>query len=256
MGILNLTPDSFYQESRTSTDADLLKSTEQMLTEGATFIDLGGYSSRPGATDISAAEEMSRVLPAVKAILQEFPDALISIDTFRADVARACIEAGAAMINDISAGQLDQNMLETVGDLGVPYIMMHMRGNPQTMKNLTDYDDLIKEILYYFSERVEAARGHQINDIIVDPGFGFAKKQQQNYELLNQLEAFKMLELPLLVGISRKSMIYKPLGLSSAEALNGTTALHTLALYKGADILRVHDVKAAVECVTLIEQMR
>lgn len=251
MGILNITPNSFYDGGKFADEKSILQHVSQMLLEGADFIDIGAYSSKPNASFVSELEETSRMVPVVKAIIREFPDAILSVDTFRSAVARAGIENGAAMINDIAAGKLDDAMLETVAQLQVPYIMMHMRGNPQTMQTLTQYDDLVKEILFYFSERISTARSLGINDLIIDPGFGFAKSLAQNYELMHKLDLFKMLELPLLAGISRKSMIYKTLEISADEALNGTTILNTIALTKGAKILRVHDVKEAVECVKL-----
>ncbi|CAI8335068.1 MAG: Dihydropteroate synthase [Flavobacteriaceae bacterium] len=226
-----------------------------MIQQGATFLDVGGYSSRPGATDISQQQEINRVIPAIKAIIREFPRALISIDTFRSEVAKQAVKAGACMVNDISAGKLDSKMLETIGALQIPYIMMHMRGTPQTMKSLTEYQNITKQVLFYFSERIAAARAYNINDIVVDPGFGFAKTTDQNFELLNHLELFETLDLPVLAGVSRKSMVYKTLDISAKEALNGTTALHMVALQKGARILRVHDVKPAKECITLFKQL-
>ena len=255
MGILNLTPDSFYDGGRYKDEHTVLKHVEKMLTEGATFIDIGAYSSRPNAEHISENEELQRILPIINLILKEFPNVLLSIDTFRSNIAKQCIEAGACMINDISAGKLDEQMLQTVADLHVPYIMMHMKGTPQTMQQLSQYENLIKEILFYFSERIAATRALGIADIIIDPGFGFAKTIAQNYELLSNFEQLKMLELPLLAGVSRKSMIYKTLENSSENALNGTTVLNTIALQKGASILRVHDVKEAVECVKLMQQL-
>jgi dihydropteroate synthase len=251
MGILNITPDSFYDGGKYVLDEAILNRAQEILTEGATFIDIGGYSSRPGADFVSEHEELERVVPVVRLVLKHFPEALLSIDTFRSNVARTCVEHGAAMINDISAGLLDQKMLETVGQLQVPYIMMHMRGNPQTMQQHTNYENIVKEMLRYFSERIYVARAFGINDLIVDPGFGFSKTLEQNYEVLQKLDLFQILELPLLAAVSRKSMIYKALGNTAAEALNGTTVLHTLALSKRAKILRVHDVKEAVECVKL-----
>ena len=249
MGILNLTPDSFYDGGKYKNESEILSRVENMLNEGATFIDVGAYSSRPNAEHIT--EELKRIIPIVNSILKSFPDTLLSIDTFRSKVAKTCIESGASIINDISAGKLDEHMLQTVADLHVPYVMMHMRGTPQTMQKITQYDDLIKNILFYFSERIYAARKLGIIDIIVDPGFGFAKTIAQNFELLNNLDHFKMLKLPVLVGLSRKSMIYKTLGTTVDEALNGTTSLNTIALQKGVNILRVHDVKEAVECIKL-----
>ena len=255
MGIINITPDSFYSGSRSNTEKEILKTAERMLKEGANFLDLGAYSSRPGADDIPVEEELKRMLPAVEAILKEYPEALLSIDTFRARVAEESIKAGAAMINDISAGNLDKNMLKIIAKYQVPYIMMHMKGTPQNMKDLNQYDDLLHEVLFYFSERIKAARELGINDIIIDPGFGFAKNIEQNFELLSKLELFQNLELPLLVGVSRKSMIWKKLNISADEALNGTTVLNTAALLKGANILRVHDVKEAMESIKLTREL-
>jgi dihydropteroate synthase len=226
-----------------------------MLTDGATFIDVGAYSSKPSAEFVSEKEELNRIVPVVNLILEKFPDSLISIDTFRSEVAKVCLENGAAIINDISAGNLDDKMLETIAKYNVPYIMMHMRGTPQTMQTMTNYDNIIKEMLFYFSQRIAEARSLGINDLIIDPGFGFAKTLEQNYEVLQKLELFEMLELPLLVGFSRKSMIYKTLHSTAEEALNGTSVLNTIALTKGAKILRVHDVKEAMECVTLFNKL-
>ena len=251
MGILNITPDSFYDGGKYSNDTTILKHVELMLNEGATFIDIGAYSSRPGAAHVSEKEELNRVLPILDLVLKSFPETLISIDTFRSNIAKQTIEAGAALINDISAGKLDENMLPTVAELHVPYIMMHMKSTPQTMQQNTQYENLVKEVLFYFSERTALAKSLGIVDLIIDPGFGFAKTLEQNYELLNNLELFKMIETPVLVGVSRKSMIYKVLETSAQEALNGTSILNTIALAKGAKILRVHDVKEAVECVKL-----
>ncbi|RIA08983.1 dihydropteroate synthase [Flavobacteriaceae bacterium MAR_2010_72] len=254
MGILNLTPDSFYDGGRYKNDKDFLSQTEKMLNEGATFIDLGAYSSRPNATHISETEELQRLLPVIELLMDNFPEALLSVDTFRSQVARKGIDAGACMINDISAGKLDKNMLPTIASLKVPYVMMHMKGTPQTMQNQTQYTDMMKEILFYFSERITKARALGIIDVIADPGFGFSKTIAQNFELLNNLDRLKMLELPILVGLSRKSLVYKTLNTSSNEALNGTTVLNTIALQKGAHILRVHDVKEAVESIRLLQQ--
>lgn len=256
MGILNLTPDSFYSGSRNKPDTVFLKNAEDMLQEGAAFLDVGGYSTRPGALDISSEEELKRIVPAVELLLKEFPEVIISVDTFRNKVAEACLEAGAAMINDISAGNLDENMMKVVAKHQVPYIMMHMRGTPQTMKDLNSYEDMIREILFYFSERTKTAHRHGITDVIIDPGFGFSKNIAQNFELLKNLELFKILELPLLTGLSRKSTIYKTLGCEPTEALNGTTVLNTVALLHGANILRVHDVKEAVEAVKLTDCLK
>ncbi len=255
MGILNCTPDSFFDGGKYKDESQFLKQAEKLLKEGADFIDIGAYSSKPNADFVTEEEETSRMVPVVELVLKHFPDTLISVDTFRASVAKAAVESGAAIVNDISAGMLDDKMLETVGKLKVPYIMMHMRGTPQTMVKLTQYDDIIKEMLLYFSERIAEARKHGINDIIIDPGFGFAKTLQQNYEVLNKMELFKITELPLLAGMSRKSMLYKLLDITPQEALNGTTVLNTIALTKGANILRVHDVKEAVECIRIFSQL-
>ena len=254
MGILNVTPNSFFDGGKHSDAEAILFQVEKMLQEGATFIDVGGYSSKPNAEFVSEQEELNRVLPIVQLILNRFPETLLSIDTFRSSVAKACLENGAAMINDISAGKLDDKMLETIANFQVPYCMMHLRGTPETMQTLTNYDAIVKEMLFYFSERVAVARALGINDLILDPGFGFAKTTEQNFEVLQKLELFQTFELPILVGFSRKSMIYKILNSNASEALNGTTVLNTLALSKGAKILRVHDVKEAVECVKLYEK--
>lgn len=251
MGILNVTPDSFYDGGQYTKDTPILNRVEAILEQGATFIDLGAYSSRPGAKQVSTEEEIQRSVPITKLILKHFPEALISVDTFRAEVARQNIENGASIINDISGGLLDPDMLSTVGELRVPYILMHMRGNPENMQEKTQYRNMMKELLYYFSERIAEARAHKINDIIVDPGFGFSKSLDQNYELMAKLDLLHILKLPLFVGISRKSMIYNLLKTDPQHALNGTTSLNTLALGKGTHILRVHDVKEAVECVNI-----
>jgi dihydropteroate synthase len=251
MGILNVTPNSFFDGGKYDDQSDLLTQVDKMLSDGATFIDIGAYSSKPSAEFVSEEEELGRIIPAVQLILKHFPEAILSIDTFRSEVAKACIENGAAIINDISAGSLDKEMFGVIAEYKVPYIMMHMRGTPQTMQSMTHYEDIVKEMLFYFSEKINKARSLGINDLIIDPGFGFAKTIDQNYEVLGKTELFQLLELPLLVGISRKSMIYKTLNSSAKEALNGTTVLNTIALTKGANILRVHDVKEAVECVQL-----
>ncbi|WP_396181027.1 dihydropteroate synthase [Flavobacterium sp.] len=251
MGIVNVTPDSFFDGGKLTNSNEIVLQVEKMLRDGATFIDLGGYSSKPGADFVSEAEELNRVVPIVKVLVERFPDILLSIDTFRSEVAKQAVENGAALINDISAGLLDENMLETVAKLQVPYIMMHMKGTPKTMQSLANYDDLLKEMNFYFSERIAKARSFGLNDIVIDPGFGFAKTLEQNYELLQNLELLQFHELPILAGISRKSMIYKALETSPEYALNGTTFLHAFCLQKGANILRVHDVKEAVECVSL-----
>ena len=255
MGILNVTPDSFYDGGTYKNEKDILDKVEKMLNEGATFIDVGAYSSRPNADDISEDEELKRIIPVIDLILKNFPKTLISIDTFRSNIAKNCIEAGSALVNDISAGKMDNNMLPTIAKLQVPYIIMHMKGRPQTMQQHTNYDNLLKEVLFYFSERIATARQLGIIDIIVDAGFGFSKTIEQNYDILRKLEHFSMLELPLLVGVSRKSMIYKVLENSPMEALNGSTILNTVALQKGASILRVHDVKEAMECIKLTSQL-
>lgn len=255
MGILNISPDSFFDGGKYKDESSILKQVEKMLNEGARFIDIGAYSSRPGATTISEKEELERILPIVHLLTKEFKEVLISIDTFRSIVASRCIEAGAALINDISAGLQDEKMLSTIAKYKVPYIMMHMKGNSQTMQQQTNYENLVKDILFYFSERVAEARGLGILDLIIDPGFGFAKTVEQNYELLKNLDLFQNINLPVLTGLSRKSMIYKVLQTDAKNALNGTTAIHMYALQKGAHILRVHDVKEAMECVKLHQQL-
>ncbi|WP_417289802.1 dihydropteroate synthase [Corallibacter sp.] len=255
MGILNLTPDSFFDGGQNKSEKSITEQVALMLQEGATFIDIGAYSSRPNADFVSEADELKRLLPIITLLTKTFPDICISIDTFRSEVAKQAIHAGAAIINDISAGQLDNKMLETVAKLQVPYIMMHIRGTPKTMQQLTSYNNLTKDILFYFSEKITEAKALGIIDIIVDPGFGFAKTREQNFELLNNLELFKHIEKPLLAGVSRKSMIYKTLNITPKEALNGTTVINTMALQKGASILRVHDVKEAMECVKLFSEL-
>ena len=251
MGILNVTPNSFFDGGKYKNEEEIISQVDKMLSEGAAFIDIGAYSSKPSAEFVTEQEEIERIVPVIELILKHFPKALLSIDTFRAEVAKASIESGAAIINDIAAGELDDKMFDVIAQYNVPYIMMHMRGNPQTMQSLTQYEDLVKEMLFYFSEKVKKARSFGINDLILDPGFGFAKTTDQNYEVMQKMELFNLLELPVLTGISRKSMIYKILNNTAQEALNGTTVLNTIALTKGAKILRVHDVKEAVECVTL-----
>ena len=257
MGILNVTPDSFYAGSRMETEKDIINRVNQMTCEGASIVDIGAYSSRPDAEHISAEEEMKRLRAGLDLVRKHQPEAVVSVDTFRADVAKMCVEEyGVAIINDISAGHMDPAMFETIAQLGVPYIMMHMQGTPQNMQMNPHYDHLLKEVFLYFAERVQKLRDLGAKDIIIDPGFGFGKTLEHNYELMNHLDEFQLFELPLLVGISRKSMIYKLLGTTPEEALNGTTVLNTLALMKGANILRVHDVKAAKEAVTLVEKMK
>lgn len=252
MGILNMTPDSFYDGGRYKDDRSALLQVEHMLAQGADFIDIGGQSTRPSAALLSAEQELKRVIPVLESIVKEFPDAFISVDTFYSEVARKAVERGAAMINDIAAGSLDENMFATIAALQVPYIIMHMRGTPQTMQTLTRYDDLIGDVLYYFSEKMDRLRALGVNDIVIDPGFGFSKTIPQNFELLKKLPLFKIFESPVLIGVSRKSSIYKTLKINPEEALNGTTALNTIALLNGADILRVHDVREARECLDLI----
>ena len=256
MGILNVTPNSFYDGGKHKEINSIIHQVDKMLSEGADFIDIGAYSSKPSAEFVSEEEEIKRLVPIVKSLVDTFPNIILSVDTFRAQVAKASVENGVAMVNDIAAGLLDDKMLETVDELKVPYIMMHMRGNPQTMQSLTQYDDIVKEMIFYFSERIQKARSFGISDIVIDPGFGFAKTLEQNYEVLHKMELFSMLELPLLAGISRKSMIYKVLESSPQEALNGTSVLNTIALQKGAKILRVHDVKEAVECIKLVSKLK
>lgn len=251
MGILNITPDSFFEGSRVTTEQAILNQAEKMLAEGAAILDIGGYSSRPGAEHISEVEETERAVSAIKLIHTHFPSAILSIDTFRSNVARQAVSEGASIINDISAGELDKAMFETVAKLGVPYIAMHMRGTPQTMKTLTEYNNLITEVASYFSEKINTLHQLGIKDIIIDPGFGFAKTVEQNFQLLSHLDYYQSLHKPILAGLSRKSMIWKTLNTTPEHALNGTTALNLVALQKGATILRVHDVKEAVEVIKL-----
>jgi dihydropteroate synthase len=253
MGILNITPDSFYEGSRFTDLSKILAQTEKMLSAGATFLDIGGHSTRPGATPVSEDEELKRVLPVVEAIIHNFPEALISIDTFRASVAQQCVEAGAVMVNDVSGGILDDKMFETVAKLNVPYVLMHSRGTPETMNQLTDYQDLVTDVLDDLQRKIYQLRQLGQKDIIIDLGFGFAKTADQNYVLLNHLEDFRLLDCAMLVGVSRKSMIWRKLNISPNDSLNGTTVLNTVALMKGANILRVHDVQEAVEVVKLME---
>lgn len=257
MGIINTTPDSFYDGEKPKNNDAILDLASKMLKDGATFLDIGGYSSRPSAKDVTEGEELKRVLPAIDAILKQFPEALISIDTYRSKVAEEAIAHGAALVNDISAGTMDEKMLETVARLQVPYIMMHMRGTPKTMQTAknTEYENLITDIFYYFTVQIAKARALGLNDLIIDLGFGFAKTREQNFELLDQLNVFKKLEVPILTGVSRKSMVYKTLNTTPINALNGTTILHTIALQQGSDILRVHDVKEAMECIQLLQEL-
>lgn len=257
MGILNVTPDSFYADSRKQSEAAITERIETIIEEGAGIIDVGGYSSRPDAAEVSEEEEMRRLAMALEILRAHYPDVAVSVDTFRANIARRCVEEyGAAIINDISGGELDAEMFATVAKLHVPYILMHMRGTPRTMQQHTDYGDMMEEILKYFAGKVSTLREMGVCDIIIDPGFGFSKTLRQNYELMKNLWEFEAFGLPLLVGISRKSMIYKLLDTTPGESLNGTTALNTYALLNGADILRVHDVRAAVEAIKIVTEIR
>ncbi|GIV36894.1 MAG: dihydropteroate synthase [Cyclobacteriaceae bacterium] len=256
MGIINVTPDSFYVGSRMADEQTVIQCAGKMLEEGATFLDVGGYSSRPGASDITAEEELQRVIPAIRKIKQHFPQAILSVDTFRAEVARRALDEGALIINDISGGMMDDGMIPLAAEKQVPFICMHMRGTPQTMMEHTRYGNLTEELLTYFHGRIAALHRAGVKDIVIDPGFGFAKTAAQNFELLNHLELLHLTGKPLLVGLSRKSMIWKTLATSPEEALNGTTALHMVALMKGATILRVHDVKAAAETIKLFVRMK
>jgi dihydropteroate synthase len=254
MGVLNLTPDSFYDGNKFDNEKKILNQVEKMLNDGATFIDIGAYSSRPGATHISEDQEKSRIIGTVKLLISEFPDANLSIDTFRSSIADECLNAGASIINDITASEYDSEILKIAHKHNAPYVMMHMKGMPQDMMKQNKYDNLIKDIIYYFSKKIEAARTAKVNDIIIDPGFGFSKNIDQNYDLLKNLGLLKSLDLPILVGLSRKSMIYKLLKTTPELALNGTTSLNTIALLNGAKILRVHDVKEAMECIKITNQ--
>lgn len=251
MGIINVTPDSFFAGSRKTNVSDAVFMAEKMLNEGATFLDIGAYSSRPGAADISMEEETDRLLPVIEAIVKQFPEAILSVDTFRAQVAEAAIKAGAQIINDISGGELDENMFATVARLQVPYILMHLKGTPQIMQEKAQYDDVFGEVFDYFAKKIYRLKALHIHDVVLDPGFGFAKTREQSFELLRQMQGFDLLNFPLLVGVSRKGMIYKTLNRTAETALNGTTVLNTIALMNGASILRVHDVKEAVEAVEL-----
>lgn len=256
MGVLNVTPDSFYDGGKYNSGKAILDHVEKMVSEGADFIDIGGYSSRPGAADVTAEEEKRRVVTAITAVVKEFPGTIISADTFRSDVARVCVEAGAGLVNDISGGNLDPDMFNTIAGLGVPYVVMHMRGTPQTMKTQTRYDNLLHEVVTYFHQKVSLLQNLGVKDIIIDPGFGFAKTREQNFEILQHLDELSILGRPILVGLSRKSMIWKTLEVEPDGALNGTTALNTIALLKGAGILRVHDVMEAKQVVKLFTSLR
>lgn len=256
MGILNITPDSFYAESRKQTEQAIDKRIEAILEEGGSIVDVGGYSSRPDAAEVTASEEMARLAVALRILRDHYPDVAVSVDTFRSEIARRSVEEyGAAIINDISGGSLDAAMFPTIASLQVPYILMHMRGTPQTMQRHTEYADLEGEIMQYFARKVEELHLLGVSDVILDPGFGFSKTTDQNYRLMSRLSEFALFELPLLVGVSRKSMVYKYLGGSPADSLNGTTVLHTFALLHGADILRVHDVRQAVEAVRIVNKL-
>ena len=255
MGILNVTPASFYDGGVHNSDKKILKHVEKMLNDGAVFIDIGAYSSRPNGKNIDENEELNRVVPALELVNNKFPETIISIDTFRSKVAETCLNSGASIINDISAGEMDKKMMKIVGKYKVPYIMMHMKGSPQNMIRKTNYNDMLKEIIKYFSKKINQAVSYKINDMIIDPGFGFAKDLKQNYNLLSNMNLLKILDKPIMVGISRKSMIYKSLKTNAKESLNGTTILNTVSLIKGASILRVHDVKEANECIKLISAL-
>ena len=256
MGVLNLTPDSFYDGGSYNNKDRALAQTEKMLLEGATFIDIGGASSKPGSVEISTDEELARVLPVIEEIHKTFPETLISIDTYRSDVAQQAVAAGAAMVNDISGGNLDAKMLKTVGVLGVPYVAMHMQGTPQNMQDNPSYDTILTDIRSFFAAKIDAAHKAGIHDIIIDPGFGFGKTLEHNYSLLKNISSIQMDGIPMLIGVSRKSMIYKLLQIEAADALNGTTVLNAVALQQGAQILRVHDVKEAHQAVQLIEKLK
>lgn len=257
MGILNITPDSFFAESRKQGEQEIVTRVAEIVTQGGKIVDIGAQSTRPSSTLLSSKEEIERLKPALNIINKEFPDAILSVDTFYSDVARFCVEEhGVDIINDISGGEMDKNMFDTVASLNVPYILMHMRGTPQTMSQLTDYNDLIQDIFYYFSKKIAELHLKGVNDIIIDPGFGFSKTIDQNYELMASLKGFSIFDLPLLVGISRKKMIYNLIDSTAEESLNGTSILNTFSLQNGADILRVHDVKEAVEAVKITEKLK
>lgn len=256
MGILNVTPDSFFDGGKYKNENDILSQTETMLNEGATFIDIGAYSSKPGTKYVSENEELHRIMPVVQLLINSFPEIIISVDSFRSKVVKEAISAGAGIINDISGGMLDNNMFKTVAELQVPYIMMHMQGTPQNMQLNPIYEDVVKEIISFFADQLFKLRELKVNDVIIDVGFGFGKTIDHNYELLKKLALFKNLEVPILTGVSRKSMLYKLLGISATEALNATTVANTIALLNGSNILRVHDVKEAVEAVKIVEQLR
>ena len=253
MGILNITPDSFFDGGKFQNQHKIISHVEKMLFEGATFIDVGAYSSRPGAKHISDQEELNRIIPVMELLVSNFPDILISVDTFRSNVAEHCISLGASLVNDISAGSMDDKMFSTIAKLQVPYIIMHMQGIPKIMQKNPIYNDVVEDLLFYFSKKISELRDLGVNDIISDVGFGFGKNLEHNYQLLNKLELFQNLTIPSLVGVSRKSMLFKPLNISPNEALNATTSANTIALLKGANILRVHDVKEAMEAIKIVK---
>lgn len=255
MGILNITPDSFYDGGMYKDEISILNQTEKMLVDGATFIDVGAYSSRPGAAEVSEEEELKRIVPVIELLIKKFPDIIISVDTFRSKVAKETISLGAAIINDISGGNLDFKMYETIAKLKVPYILMHMAGTPKTMQNNPTYEDVTKDLIYFFSEKIDQLHRLNVSDIIIDVGFGFGKTIEHNFQLLRNMSVFQHLDKPILAGLSRKSMLYKTLDITAQEALNATTSANTIALLNGANILRVHDVKEAVEAVTLVNQL-
>ncbi|MGB2224737.1 MAG: dihydropteroate synthase [Polaribacter sp.] len=255
MGILNITPDSFYDGGMYKDEISILNQTEKMLVDGATFIDVGAYSSRPGAAEVSEEEELKRIVPVIELLIKKFPDIIISVDTFRSKVAKETISLGAAIINDISGGNLDSKMYETIAKLEVPYILMHMAGTPKTMQNNPTYEDVTKDLIYFFSEKTDQLHRLNVSDIIIDVGFGFGKTIEHNFQLLRNMSLFQHLDKPILAGLSRKSMLYKTLDITAQEALNATTSANTIALLNGANILRVHDVKEAVEAVTLVNQL-
>ena len=255
MGILNVTPDSFHDGGKYKNESQILNQVEKMIAEGASIVDIGGYSTRPGATDVSINEEIKRTAGIIKLVTQAFPDLIVSIDTFRAEVAKIAVQNGASIINDVSGGTLDDNMYDTVAELGTPYVLMHMRGTPQTMDQFTEYDDLMSSLINYYTTRINELKKRGVKQIFIDPGFGFAKTMAQNYEIIKKLEVFNELKLPLLIGISRKSLIWKKLNILPENALNGTTALNALAISRGAKILRVHDVREAMETIKLVSEL-
>lgn len=256
MGILNITPDSFFDGGHYKNEAEILSQTEKMLSEGATFIDVGAYSSRPGATHVSEEEELQRIVPVINLLIKNFPEIIISVDTFRSKIAEETINSGAAIVNDISGGKMDKNMFETVANLQIPYVLMHMLGTPQNMQKNPIYKDVTQDIISFFAEQIHKLHQLKLNDIIIDVGFGFGKTTTHNFDILKNLSLFKNLDAPILAGISRKSMLYKTLDISAQEALNATTSANTIALLNGANILRVHDVKEALEAIKIVEQLK